>query len=149
MRTGSWGYLRDSFSAYYYNELGVKVYTTTDYINGHKTNYTYTNSSTSDAGFMGGSLGCQIWYPTTWEQMTLNFSFNYKPVYGTYTVKETVFPTTYRSYGQTEWTVTVGASNNGKASFSVVNELIPGNIKIVKSSEDNKISGFEFSKFII
>ena len=64
--------------------------------------------------------------------------------YGTYTVKETVFPTNYRSYGQTEWTVTVGASNNGKASFSAVNELIPGNIKIVKSSEDNKISGFEF-----
>ena len=89
--TGSWGYLRDSFSAYYYNELGVKVYTTTDYINGHKTNYTYTNSSTSNAGFTGGSLGCQIWYPTTWEQMTLNFSFNYKPVYGTYTVNRELF----------------------------------------------------------
>lgn len=40
---------------------------------------------------MGGSLGCQIWYPTTWEQMTLNFSFIYKPVYGTYTVNRELF----------------------------------------------------------
>lgn len=65
--------------------------------------------------------------------------------YGTYTVKETVFPTNYRAYGQTEWTVTVGASNNGKAAFSAVNELIPGIIKIVKSSEDGKVSGFGFN----
>lgn len=65
--------------------------------------------------------------------------------YGTYTVKETIFPTNYRSYGQTEWTVTISSSNNGVASFSAVNELIPGSIKIVKSSEDNKISNIEFT----
>ena len=65
--------------------------------------------------------------------------------YGSYTVKETVFPTNYRSYGQTEWKVTVSSANNGKVTFNAVNEIIPGNIKIVKSSEDNKISGFEFN----
>lgn len=65
--------------------------------------------------------------------------------YGTYKIKETVFPTNYRSYGVTEWTVTVGASNNGVAEFSAVNELIPGNIKIVKTSENGKISGIRFT----
>lgn len=63
--------------------------------------------------------------------------------YGKYKVKETVFPTNYRSYGQTEWTVTVNASNNGVAKFTAVNKLIPGNIKIVKESEDGKISGIK------
>ena len=89
--TGDWGYLRDSFPAYYYNILGDKVYTTTDSINGHKTNYEYTNSSSSQSGFMGGSLGCQTWYPTTWNQMTSNFSFNHEPVYGLYTVNRKLF----------------------------------------------------------
>ena len=89
--TGNWRYLRDSFPAYYYNKFGVKVFTTTDAINGHKTNNTYTNSSTSTSGFIGGSLGCQTWYPTTWNQMTSNFAFNYKPVYGSYTVNRTLF----------------------------------------------------------
>lgn len=65
--------------------------------------------------------------------------------YGTYKVKETVFPTNYRAYGQTEWTVTVGSANNGKVVFNSVNELIPGNIKIVKSSEDGKVSGINFT----
>ena len=65
--------------------------------------------------------------------------------YGTYTVKETVFPTNYRSYGQTQWTVTVNSSNKGVVSFNAVNELIPGNIKIVKTSEDDKVNGLEFT----
>ena len=89
--TGDWGYLRDSFPAYYYDKLGNIVFTTTDAINGHKTNNTYTNSSSSTSGFIGGSLGCQTWYPTTWNQMTSNFAFNYKPVYGLYTVNRTLF----------------------------------------------------------
>lgn len=65
--------------------------------------------------------------------------------YGTYTVKETVFPTNYRSYGQNEWTVTVGSENKGVASFSAINELIPGGIKIIKASEDGNISGINFN----
>ncbi len=64
--------------------------------------------------------------------------------YGQYKVKETVFPTNYRSYGQTEWTVTVSSANNGKVKVTAVNELIPGSIKIVKTSEDNKVSGVSF-----
>ena len=65
--------------------------------------------------------------------------------YGQYTVKETVFPANYRAYGKTEWTITVSVANNGVVRFSAVNELIPGNLKIVKTSEDGKISGVEFT----
>lgn len=65
--------------------------------------------------------------------------------YGQYTVKETVFPANYRAYGQTEWTVTVSAANNGVARFTAVNEEIPGNVKIVKESEDGKISGIRLN----
>lgn len=65
--------------------------------------------------------------------------------YGQYTVKETVFPANYRAYGQTEWTVTVSAANNGVARFTAVNEEIPGNVKIVKESEDGRISGIRLN----
>lgn len=65
--------------------------------------------------------------------------------YGTYTVKETVFPTNYRAYGKTEWTVTVSSSNKGVATFNAVNEIIPGSVKIVKTSEDGKIDGISFT----
>lgn len=65
--------------------------------------------------------------------------------YGQYTVKETVFPANYRAYGQTEWTVTVSAANNGVVKFTAVNEEIPGNVKIVKESEDGKISGIRLN----
>lgn len=65
--------------------------------------------------------------------------------YGQYTVKETVFPVNYRAYGQTEWTVIVSAANNGAARFTAVNEEIPGNVKIVKESEDGRISGIRLN----
>lgn len=65
--------------------------------------------------------------------------------YGTYTVKETVFPTNYRSYGKTEWTVTVSSSNKGVATFNAVNEIIPGSVKIVKTSEDGKVDNISFT----
>ena len=56
--------------------------------------------------------------------------------YGTYTVKETVFPTNYHAYGQTEWTVTIGAENDGLVTINAVNEIDNGSAKIVKTSED-------------
>lgn len=56
--------------------------------------------------------------------------------YGTYTVKETVFPKNYHAYGKTEWTVTVGKGNNGLATVNAVNEADNGSAKIVKTSED-------------
>ena len=65
--------------------------------------------------------------------------------YGQYKVYESKFPTNYRSYGQTEWTVTVSADNDGVAKFTAVNELIPGSVKIVKEAEDGSISGKEFN----
>lgn len=65
--------------------------------------------------------------------------------YGEYIVKETVFPTNYRSYGQTEWRVTVSDANNGVATFNAVNELIPGNCQIVKTSEDGVVDGISFT----
>ena len=64
--------------------------------------------------------------------------------YGDYRVVETVFPTNYRSYGQTEWNVTVGKANNGVVTINAVNEEIPGSAKIVKTSEDGKVDGISF-----
>lgn len=65
--------------------------------------------------------------------------------YGQYICKETVFPVHYRAYGETEWTVTVDETNNGVATFTAVNEIIPGEIRIVKESEDGIVEGIEFT----
>ncbi len=70
---------------------------------------------------------------------------NERVTFGTYKVKETVFPTNYRAYGQTEWTVNVTSANDGVVKFTAVNELIPGNIKIVKESEDGDVKGKQFN----
>lgn len=64
--------------------------------------------------------------------------------YGTYTVKETVFPTNYQASGQSEWTVTVNSSNKGTVTINAVNEQIPGKVQIVKTSEDGKVDGISF-----
>lgn len=64
--------------------------------------------------------------------------------YGTYTVTETKFPTGYTSSGTTSWTVTISDSNKGKVTINAVNEEDTGKCKIVKTSEDNKISGISF-----
>ncbi len=64
--------------------------------------------------------------------------------YGTYTVKETVFPTNYHAYGKTEWTVTVDADNDGLVTINAVNEIDNGSAKIVKTSEDGKVEGVTF-----
>lgn len=66
--------------------------------------------------------------------------------YGTYKVKESVFPTNYRSYGTTEWTVTLDKnSSNGTVTVNAVNEIIPGHIKIVKTSEDGNVQNISFT----
>ena len=65
--------------------------------------------------------------------------------YGTYTVKETVFPTNYHAYGQTEWTVTIGAENDGLVTINAVNEIDNGSAKIVKTSEDGVVEGVTFT----
>lgn len=65
--------------------------------------------------------------------------------FGTYTVKETVFPKDYRAYGQSEWTVTLNKNTpNATITIKAVNELIPGSAKIVKVSEDGKMDGITF-----
>lgn len=65
--------------------------------------------------------------------------------YGTYTVKETVFPTNFHAYGQTEWTVTVDADNDGLVTINAVNEADTGSAKIVKTSEDGVVEGITFT----
>lgn len=65
--------------------------------------------------------------------------------YGTYTIKETTFPTNYRAYGTSSWTATINSSTpNETYTFSAVNELIPGSCKVIKVSEDDKVDGIEF-----
>ena len=66
--------------------------------------------------------------------------------FGTYKVKETVFPTGYQSSGTSEWTVTLNKNTpNGTITINAVNEQIPGNCKIVKTSEDGKIADISFT----
>lgn len=64
--------------------------------------------------------------------------------YGDYLVKETVFPTNYRAYGQSQWNVTVSSTNDGLVTINAVNEEIPGTCQIVKIAEDGKVSGISF-----
>ena len=66
--------------------------------------------------------------------------------YGTYTVKETVFPTDYEASGPTSWTVTVSKDNNGKVTINAVNKLKTGYIDILKKDEDTseRIQGAVF-----
>ena len=66
--------------------------------------------------------------------------------FDTYTVKETVFPTNYESNGVSEWTVTIDSkTTNGTVTINAVNKLIPGSCKIIKKSEDGKISDIDFT----
>lgn len=65
--------------------------------------------------------------------------------YGTYSVKETVFPTNFHAYGQTEWTVTIGQENDGLVTINAVNEADTGAAKIVKTSEDGTVAGVTFN----
>lgn len=65
--------------------------------------------------------------------------------YDTYSVKETVFPENYKSYGVNEWTITINSQTpDGTATINAVNELISGSCKIVKTSEDGKVDGVKF-----
>ncbi len=64
--------------------------------------------------------------------------------YDTYKVVETVFPTNYRSYGDSEWTVTVSSKNDGVITVNAVNELIPGSCEIVKTAEDGIVNNVSF-----
>lgn len=65
--------------------------------------------------------------------------------FGTYTVKETVFPKNYQAHGKNEWTVTLDKNTpNATVTINAVNALIPGSAKIVKTSEDGKVDGVSF-----
>lgn len=66
--------------------------------------------------------------------------------FGTYTVKETVFPTDYEASGPTSWTVTVSKDNNGLVTINAVNKLKTGYIDILKKDEDTseRIKGAVF-----
>lgn len=66
--------------------------------------------------------------------------------YSTYTIKETVFPSNYREYGTSSWTVTLDKNTpNNTATINAINEIIPGSCKIIKVSEDNKVDGINFT----
>ncbi len=66
--------------------------------------------------------------------------------YGQYKIVETVFPTNYQSSGQSEWTVTLDKNTpDGVLIVNAVNELIPGNCRIQKTSEDGVVAGLTFT----
>lgn len=63
--------------------------------------------------------------------------------FGTYTVKETVFPSGYTSNGVDTWTVVLD-SKHRLIIIDAVNEQKTGSVKVVKSSEDKFVSGIKF-----
>lgn len=65
--------------------------------------------------------------------------------YGDYTVKETVFPNGYTKGSNDSWNVTISGSNNGLVTINAVNKEKTGTLKVIKTSEDNYISGIEFN----
>lgn len=55
--------------------------------------------------------------------------------FGTYTVRETVFPTNYTAYGQSEWTVTISAATQ-TVTINAVNTLKKGTVKVIKTDSE-------------
>lgn len=65
--------------------------------------------------------------------------------YAKYKIKESVFPSGYQSNGISEWNVELNDKTpNGTVTVNAVNKQIPGNCKIVKTSEDGNIVGIGF-----
>ena len=104
----------------------------------------------------GNPLAGAYFVATSTEDSTLQYpigptdSTGYASVdnvkYGEYKIVETVFPTNYQSSGQSEWTLTLNKDTpDGVLVVNAVNELIPGNCKIVKTSEDGVVQGLSFT----
>lgn len=55
--------------------------------------------------------------------------------YGTYSVKETVFPENYTSYGQSEWSVMLNSTNQ-TVKINAVNTLKKGTVKVIKTDSE-------------
>lgn len=65
--------------------------------------------------------------------------------FGTYKIIETVFPTNYQAGDVSEWTRTLDKDTpNATITIRAVNEIIPGTVKIIKTSEDGKVDGLAF-----
>ena len=60
--------------------------------------------------------------------------------FGSYTVKETVFPEGYTKGSKDTWEVTVSSNNNGFVTIDAVNNKETGTFKVVINSEDNYVS---------
>ena len=104
----------------------------------------------------GNPLAGAYFVATSTEDPTLQYpigptdSTGYASVdnvkYGEYKIVETVFPTNYQSSGQSEWTLTLNKDTpDGVLVVNAVNELIPGNCKIIKTSEDGVVQGLSFT----
>ena len=64
--------------------------------------------------------------------------------FGTYTVVETKFPPNYQAGDKNSWSVTLD-SNHVTVVLDVANERQSGNLKVLKNSEDGKITGCIFA----
>ncbi|MDR2072579.1 MAG: hypothetical protein LBP60_04000 [Spirochaetaceae bacterium] len=64
----NWATSLRNFPGYYYDESGKKILTWTNAINGH-TSYSNPYVRKSN-GYTAGSLGCQVWVPITFNQLT-------------------------------------------------------------------------------
>lgn len=69
--------------------------------------------------------------------------------YGTYTVVESKFPTGYQSSGTSTWTVTLDKNTpNGTLTINATNELITGDLKLIKDTNtDGSLGGWDIGVY--
>ncbi len=69
--------------------------------------------------------------------------------YGTYTVVESKFPTGYQSSGISTWTVTLDKNTpNGTLTINATNELITGDLKLIKDTNtDGSLGGWDIGVY--
>jgi hypothetical protein len=67
--SNNWGGTIRDFKGYYYDSQGNNMVTGTNQINGHKS-YSNPFVTKPENGYTAGSLGCMVWVPTTFYQLS-------------------------------------------------------------------------------
>ncbi|MDR1155096.1 MAG: hypothetical protein LBL04_10305 [Bacteroidales bacterium] len=82
----NWRNNRTNLPGYYYDEAGNQMSAKVSDINAHKSNN--FPLVRSDAGFLGGSAGCMLWYPTAYDQILGTQQFK---TFGNFTINRYLF----------------------------------------------------------
>jgi hypothetical protein len=87
----NWGTFRGNLPGYYYDEKEGKVDETVFSINAHRSNNFPSTGVIKDGKYtvsIGGSDGCQIWYPMVYEQLMRNQKYG---TFGNFIINRSLF----------------------------------------------------------